>query len=59
MESKAMMHEEELKEYLVHVEKLNMDFTLSRYKDLCAELLNSGYIPPDGLLLFQYRKASR
>jgi len=40
-----MTHEEELEEYQVYVEKLNMDFTLSRYKDLCLPLLDSGYTP--------------
>ncbi len=31
----------------------NMDFTLSRYKDLCATLLDSGYVP---LTVYSYLK---
>ena len=35
---------------------MNMDFSLSRYKDLCAELLDSGYIP---LTVYSYLRFRR
>ncbi|MGB3457735.1 MAG: hypothetical protein WBB08_00255 [Halobacteriota archaeon] len=48
MEYELAEEEKEKKKDLlwrVRLKKLNMDFTLSRYKELCLALLDSGYTP--------------